>query len=116
METTFIRRCSDFDALPRETILAAARRFVAEWWAEPRKIFGFRGIDGASAMFRVVRGLNTYKIALVGNRWVVDCDDSAVTRSAKRRERNATRRARDQAARDCGLVKVRGALGGTYWE
>jgi len=30
--------------------------------------------------------------------------------------RNARRRARDQAMRDLGLVKVRGAQGGVYWE
>lgn len=29
---------------------------------------------------------------------------------------NRARKARDQAYRDCGMVKVRGALGGTYWE
>lgn len=33
-----------------------------------------------------------------------------------RNVRNATRRAREDAYRSCGLVKVRGALGGTYWE
>lgn len=27
-----------------------------------------------------------------------------------------TRRAKEQAYKDCGLVKVKGALGGTYWE
>ena len=30
--------------------------------------------------------------------------------------RNARRRERDAALRSLGLVKVRGALGGTYWE
>lgn len=35
---------------------------------------------------------------------------------ARKIERNARRRERDQAMRDCGLVKVRGNLGGTYWE
>jgi hypothetical protein len=30
--------------------------------------------------------------------------------------RNRARKERDQAMRDCGLVKVRGALGGVYWE
>ena len=38
----------------------------------------------------------------------------------KRRRRNArqrlNRRWRDQAMRDLGLVKVRGAMGGTYYE
>jgi hypothetical protein len=33
-----------------------------------------------------------------------------------RRRRNKTRRERDEAYRSCGLVKVRGALGGVYWE
>jgi hypothetical protein len=37
--------------------------------------------------------------------------------AAKRRARkNAARRERDQAMRDCGLVRVRGSLGGTFWE
>ena len=31
-------------------------------------------------------------------------------------QRNRRRRERDQAMRDCGLVRVRGALGGIYWE
>ncbi len=39
---------------------------------------------------------------------------------ANRRERNrkayAAHKGREQAMRDCGLVKVRGALGGVYWE
>lgn len=35
---------------------------------------------------------------------------------AKRDARNKTRRDRDQAMRDLGLVKVKGGLGGTYWE
>lgn len=35
----------------------------------------------------------------------------------KRKEkRNAARRDRDQARRDCGLVRVKGNLGGIYWE
>ena len=33
-----------------------------------------------------------------------------------RQRKNAARRMRDQAYRDCGLVRVRGALGGVYWE
>ena len=34
----------------------------------------------------------------------------------RRAERNRQRRERDQVMRDCGLVKVRGAMGGTYYE
>jgi hypothetical protein len=30
--------------------------------------------------------------------------------------RNAARQSREQAMKDLGLTKVRGALGGTYWE
>jgi hypothetical protein len=35
---------------------------------------------------------------------------------AKKAVRNKARRERDQVMRDCGLVKVRGAMGGTFWE
>lgn len=31
-------------------------------------------------------------------------------------KRKAARRAREAALRSCGLVKVRGALGGVHWE
>jgi alpha-D-ribose 1-methylphosphonate 5-triphosphate synthase subunit PhnG len=34
--------------------------------------------------------------------------------TAQRRKLN--RKAREDALRSCGLVKVRGTLGGTYWE
>ncbi len=34
----------------------------------------------------------------------------------KRTARNSERRARHQAMRDLGLVRVRGNLGGSYWE
>jgi len=34
----------------------------------------------------------------------------------KRQKRNQQRKAREQALRDMGLVKVRGNLGGNYWE
>ena len=46
--------------------------------------------------------------------------ESEATREAKRKERNRrariNRHERNQAMRDLGLVKVRGALGGTYYE
>lgn len=38
-------------------------------------------------------------------------EDSQRVSKAKRQ-----RKVRDQVMRDLGLVKVRGALGGTYWE
>ena len=38
-------------------------------------------------------------------------------RSAKKRaQRKASRKAREDVLRSCGLVKVHGAMGGTYWE
>lgn len=47
-----------------------------------------------------------------------DCWNASVyARRAERREaRNKARRERNQAMRDLGLKRVRGALGGTYWE
>lgn len=39
-----------------------------------------------------------------------------VKENAARIKRNRVRRERESAMKDCGLVKVRGALGGTYWE
>jgi len=38
------------------------------------------------------------------------------TERCKRDRRNRLRREREQALRDLGLKKVKGALGGTYWE
>ena len=44
-------------------------------------------------------------------------DNDAIERKRLSRIRaNVNRKAREQAMRDCGLVKVRGALGGVYWE
>ena len=45
-----------------------------------------------------------------------DGDNCCEACDGKRVRRNAIRREREQAMRDLGLVKVRGALGGTYWE
>lgn len=42
---------------------------------------------------------------------------SPASKAAKARKRkNAARRARHQAMKDLGLVRVRGALGGVYYE
>jgi uncharacterized Zn finger protein (UPF0148 family) len=37
-------------------------------------------------------------------------------KKAKRDKARLSRKAREEALRSCGLVKVRGALGGTFWE
>jgi len=50
-----------------------------------------------------------------GDNRCAECENKAITK-AKRAARNKARRERDQVMRDCGLVKVRGAMGGTYWE
>lgn len=44
-----------------------------------------------------------------------DCDREARSKARRARAR-ANRKAREYALESCGLVKVRGALGGTYWE
>ena len=41
------------------------------------------------------------------------CEEASAAKKAKARK---ARRQREAVLRDCGLVKVRGALGGTYWE
>jgi hypothetical protein len=45
-----------------------------------------------------------------------ECDACAEGRKRRNAKAKANRRAREAAMRSCGLVKVRGALGGTYWE
>ena len=52
--------------------------------------------------------------AAVGAHDQVNCPQCAARRATKRK--NMAQRQRDDAMRSCGLVKVRGALGGTYWE
>ena len=43
------------------------------------------------------------------------CEDrNEISKKAVRKSRN--RKAMDEAMRSIGMVKVRGALGGTYWE
>lgn len=42
--------------------------------------------------------------------------DSEIQAKVKRRAANRRRRERAAVVRDLGLVKVRGSLGGTYWE
>ena len=46
------------------------------------------------------------------------CDgcDQAAANGQRRTRATAMRRERESLLRSCGLVKVRGALGGTYWE
>ncbi len=43
------------------------------------------------------------------------CELNEVNKARKARAK-AQRQARDEAMRSLGLVKVRGAMGGTYWE
>ena len=48
-----------------------------------------------------------------GDNECASCEDANRLKKAVARQQ---RRERDQVMRDIGLVKVRGALGGTYWE
>jgi uncharacterized Zn finger protein (UPF0148 family) len=49
---------------------------------------------------------------LDGDNICADCEN----KKKKNAKRNAARKAREDAIRSCGLVKVKGAMGGTYWE
>ena len=51
-----------------------------------------------------------------GDNTCTACDERERETTKKKARRKAQRRARDQIMRDMGLVKVRGALGGTYYE
>ena len=42
--------------------------------------------------------------------------DTELRAAIRRTLKNKARRERDQVRRDMGLVRVRGALGGVYWE
>lgn len=44
------------------------------------------------------------------------CEEAETKRSRRNARRRANARARREAFRACGMVKVKGALGGTYWE
>jgi hypothetical protein len=60
--------------------------------------------DGSKELWRTAQA----KHSAIGCQ---DCKARAKTRLA-----NTRRKERDQVMRDLGLVKVRGALGGVYWE
>ena len=45
-----------------------------------------------------------------------ECPTCELASRTKRATARQKRRERDQALRDMGMIKVRGALGGTYWE
>lgn len=51
-----------------------------------------------------------------GDNLCVKCDLLETKKLLANARRNSNRKAREEAMRSCGLVKVRGALGGTYWE
>jgi hypothetical protein len=49
-------------------------------------------------------------------RWQVREGRLPVVEAIRRAKRIAARRAKDDVMRSLGLVRVRGALGGSYWE
>ena len=51
--------------------------------------------------------------SMTDSEWSEYC--AIIVKRNKAERRNAARRMRDQVRRDCGLVRVRGALGGVYW-
>lgn len=44
------------------------------------------------------------------------CEEADSKKEIRKARRRTNRAAREDAMRSLGLVKVRGALGGTYWE
>lgn len=48
-----------------------------------------------------------------GENECITCEESSHTKRVRAHQR---RQERDQVMRDAGLVKVKGILGGTYWE
>ena len=51
-----------------------------------------------------------------GNPHLQHVDDAERFAKIEREKKNRARRERNQAMRDLGLVRVRGNLGGVYWE
>ena len=51
-----------------------------------------------------------------GDNFCRACDAAENKKTLTRQRAKNRRRERDAVMRSCGLVKVRGALGGTYWE
>lgn len=49
-----------------------------------------------------------------GDNICLNCEDAEITHV--RGKRRGIKKAREQAMLDMGLVKVRGAMGGVYWE
>lgn len=50
-----------------------------------------------------------------GDNYCQDCDSASPKKLAANRRKNS-RKERESIMRDLGLTKVRGVLGGTYWE
>ena len=68
----------------------------------------------ATVKFYEKRGPLYEQCTLAAKQHVVDLQNDLV--KIRRIRTNNNRKAKDQAMRDCGLIKVRGALGGIYWE
>ncbi len=51
-----------------------------------------------------------------GNLLTLEVESNVRKILEQRNKRNRAQRAKNQAMKDLGLVRVRGALGGTYWE
>jgi hypothetical protein len=75
------------------------------------------GVRGAKYCLMVERETGERYVRLTGGRLVWEKDEPVeYARLRKLALANAKRRVRDDVMRDHGLVKVRGANGGAYWE
>ena len=90
--------------------------FIAAADAEAKKILE-RPWRGKRTKMKICKNCGNEINTRDGENLCRPCEDCEGDKAElKRRRANAHRRANDQAMRDCGLVKVRGELGGTYWE
>lgn len=69
--------------------------------------------DGEVAFYPTVKP-GKYALAPGPFCCMMHCQDAADR--VRRQRRNRSRREQAQAMRDCGLTRVKGALGGVYWE
>lgn len=53
---------------------------------------------------------------LDGDNYCPDCDSDTPPRPKKKKTKTLSRSIREEIMRDHGMVKVRGALGGTYFK
>lgn len=65
---------------------------------------------------KTCRNCGTELATREGENLCAHCDACETPKELRSRRRNSSRKMREELLRSCGMVKVRGALGGEYWE